>query len=125
MSDKKIISPNTIKQTIVEEALKLKKKKELYESIKQINSELAQLNEIGMVGSFGFQGPNDAMNKSKTGFVNDFQNISHVAALAAEMAEEEKATAPINEDVLDEVAKLKEELQKLKEENETLKNEKK
>lgn len=124
MSDKKIISPNAIKQSIVEEALKLKKKRELYESIKQINSELAQLNEIGMVGSFGFQSPNDAMNKTKTGFVNDFQNISHVAALAAEMAEEE-TVAPINEDVIDEVARLKEELQKLKEENEALKNEKK
>lgn len=122
MSNKKIISPNTIKESIVAEALKLKRKKELYESIKSINSELAQLNEIGFVGTFGFQSPTDAMNKSKTGFEKDFQNISHVAALAAEMAENDQA--PINEDVIDEVAKLKEELQKLKEENEALKNSK-
>lgn len=120
----KIISPNAIKQAIIEEAIKTKRKLELYEEVKRINSELASLNETrGMVASFGFNTPNDAMNVSKTGFVNDFQNISHVAQLAAEMAETEKP-ASINEDVLDEVAKLKEELQKLREENESLKNNK-
>ena len=119
---KKIISPNTIKQAIIEEAFKLKRKKELFEEVKKINSELAQINEgVGMVASFGFNSPADNMNKTKTGFVNDFQNISHVAALAAEMDASDKSKA-INEDVLDEVAKLKEELQKLKEENESLKN---
>ena len=118
---KKIISPITIKQAIVAEAIKIKRKKELFEAVKQINTELSQLNEVGMVGSFGFQAANDNINKTKTGFVNDFQNISHVAALAAEMDASDKSKA-INEDVLDEVAKLKEELQKLKEENESLKN---
>ena len=118
---KKVISPNKVKQAIIEEAKKIKRKQELYEEIQKINSELGQLNEVGMVGTFGFVSPTDAMNKTKTGFVNDFQNISHVAALAAEMAESEKSST-MNEDVLDEVAKLKEELQKLKEENEALKN---
>jgi len=119
----KIISPNAIKQAIIEEAIKTKRKLELYEEVKKINSELASLNEAGMVASFGFKAENDAMNISKTGFVEDFQNISHVARLASEMAETEKP-ASINEDVLDEVAKLKEELAKLKEENESLKNNK-
>jgi hypothetical protein len=121
---KKVISPNAVKQAIIEEAFKLKRKQELYEAIKTINSELGQLNEAGMVASFGFATPSDNMNKTKTGFVNDFQNISHVAALAAEMDAADKAASPINEDVLDEVAKLKEELQKLKEENESLKKSK-
>ncbi len=120
MSTKKVISPNTIKKAIIEEAKKTKRKHELYEEVKKINSELALLNEIGMMASFGFQGSADNMNKTKTGFANDFQNISHVAELAAEMAASEKAPT-INEDVLDEVAKLKEELKKLKEENDTLK----
>lgn len=119
----KIISPNLIKQAIIEEAIKTKRKFELYEEVKKINSELATLNEVGMVASFGFNTPTDAMNISKSGFANDFQNISHVARLASEMAETEKP-ASINEDVLDEVAKLKEELQKLKEENESLKKNK-
>lgn len=121
---KKVISPNAVKQAIIEEAFKLKRKQELYEAIKNINSELSQLNEVGMIASFGFATPSDNMNKTKTGFVNDFQNISHVAALAAEMDAADKAANPINEDVLDEVAKLKEELQKLKEENESLKKSK-
>ena len=120
---KKVISPNAVKQAIIEEAFKLKRKQELYESIKTINSELGQLNEVGMIASFGFNSPNDNMNKTKTGFANDFQSISHVAALAAEMDASDKTKA-MNEDVLDEVAKLKEELQKLKEENESLKNSK-
>lgn len=117
---KKVISPNAVKQAIVEEAIKLKKKQAIYEEVKKLNSELAQLNEVGMVGSFGFAAPADKMNVSKTGFVNDFQNISHIAALAAEFAETDKPA--VNEDVLDEVAKLKEEISKLKEENEALKN---
>lgn len=124
MSEKKIISPSAIKQAIIEEALKAKRKQELFEEIKKIDGELKQLNESpSMVGSFGFQSPSDSMNKTKTGFVNDFQNISQIARLAAEMAETEKPS--VNEDVLDEVAKLKEELKKLQEENEALKNDKK
>lgn len=117
---KKIISPNAVKQAIIEEAFKLKRKQELYEEVKKINSELASLNEnIGMIGSFGFKSSTDNMNKTKTGFVNDFQNISHIAALTAEMDASDKT---INEEVLDEVAKLKEEIAKLKEENDSLKN---
>lgn len=119
---KKIISPTTIKQAIVAEALKIKRKKELFEAVKQINTELSQLNEVGMVGSFGFQSTNDNMNKTKTGFVNDFQNISHVAELAAEFAESDKSS--VNEDILDETARLKEEIEKLKAENDVLKGKK-
>ena len=121
---KKVISPNAVKTAIIEEAFKLKRKNELYEEVKKINAELAMLNEVGMMASFGFNSPTDNMNKTKTGFENNFQNISHVAALAAEMDASDKVKA-MNEDVLDEVAKLKEELQKLKEENEHLKNSKK
>src|ERR1035437_6645557 len=104
---KKVISPIAVKQAIIEEAFKLKRKNELYEEVKKINSELGKLNEgIGMVASFGFNSPSDTMNKTKTGFVNN-QNISHIAALTAEMDASDKLKA-INEDVLDEVAKLKE-----------------
>lgn len=119
---KKVISPNKIKQAIIEQAFNIKRKQELYAEVKKIDSELKKMNEASMVGSFGFQAPTDSMNKSKTGFANDFQDISHVAALAAEFAEADKA--PVNEDVLDEVAKLKEEIKKLKEENNSLKNSK-
>ncbi len=116
---KKVISPNAVKTAIIEEAFKLKRKNELYEEVKKINTELAMLNEVGMIASFGFNSPTDNMNKTKTGFENNFQNISHVAALAAEMDASDKVKA-MNEDVLDEVAKLKEELKKLQEENASL-----
>lgn len=119
----KKITPTAIKAAIVEEALKIKRKKELYENVRNINSELKQLNEVNWVGSFGFQVPGDNHLKTKTGFVNDFQNISHIAELEKEMQAEE-SVSPIKEDVLDEVNRLKEELAALKKENEELKTKK-
>lgn len=121
MSSKKI-SPALIKKAIVEEALKTKRKQELFEAVKKINSELAALNEVGMAGSFGFAHPGDASKKTKSGFVGD-PNIGHVTELAKEMAEALKAS-PINEEELSEVTKLKDENTKLKEELEALKKNK-
>jgi hypothetical protein len=118
----KKITPSDIRAAIVEEALKRKEKKQLYESAKNINNRLAQLNEVNWVGTFGFQGPSDNSNKTKTGFVNDFQNISHIAELEREMQSEETPT--IQEDTIDEVTKLKEEIEALKKENEQLKTKK-
>ena len=118
----KKITPSDIRSAIVEEALKRKEKKQLYESAKNINNRLAQLNEVNWVGTFGFQGPSDNSNKTKTGFVNDFQNISHIAELEREMQSEETPT--IQEDTIDEVTKLKEEIEALKKENEQLKTKK-
>jgi hypothetical protein len=77
---------------------------------------------VNWVGTFGFQGPSDNSNKTKTGFVNDFQNISHIAELEREMQSEETPT--IQEDTIDEVTKLKEEIEALKKENEQLKTKK-
>lgn len=116
----KIITPSSIKEAIVEEALRIKRKKEIYESVISFNKELKQLNEVGMVGSFGFQSNSDVSNVSKTGFINDFQNISHIADLEREMGAEQTIT----EDVVDEVSKLKEEIAALKKENENLKTKK-
>ena len=112
----KKITPSAIKAAIVEQALKIKRKKELYENVLSINNELKQLNEVGMIGGFGFQMPGDVSNKTKTGFV-ETPNISHIAELEKEMQVE-----PIKEDMLDEVSRLKEELATLKQENETLKS---
>jgi len=120
----KKITPSDIRAAIVEEALKRTEKKKLYESAKQINSRLAQLNEVNWVGTFGFQSSSDNSNKTKTGFVNDFQNISHIAELEREMQEELEKQTPIQEDTIDEVTKLKEEIEALKKENEELKNKK-
>ena len=114
----KKVTPTAIKEAIIEEALKIKRKKELYESVLTINKELKQLNEVGMVGAFGFKGPEDASSKTKTGFVEDFQNISHIAELEMEMA---KNATPITEEVIDEMQKLKNEIEALKKENEELK----
>ena len=114
------LSKKAIKKAIVEEALKIKRKKEIYEEVKKYNNELKSLNEsIGMIGSFGFQGPNDVSNKTKTGFVNDFQNISHIAELEKEMSAVEDSEK-LNEE--SEISRLKAELEVLRKENESLKN---
>lgn len=122
MTSKKI-SPSLIKKAILEQAVKTKRKTELFEEIKKINSELASLNEnLGTIGSFGFAHPGDTSHKTKSGFLGD-PNIGHVTELAQEMAEALKAS-PINEDELSEVTKLKDENAKLKEELESLKKNK-
>lgn len=116
------VSPNTIKKVIFEEGLRLKRKEELYAEVKKIEKELSSLNEAsrGMAGSFGFVG--DMSDKHKHGFVDDkFQNISNIARLELEFAEADKKNS-INEDVIDENAKLKAEIEALKEQ---LKNSKK
>lgn len=120
----KKITPSDIRKAIVEEALIRKEKKQLYENAKSINNRLAQLNEVNWVGTFGFQGPSDNSHKTKTGFVNDFQNISRIAELEREMQAEEEASKTIQEDTVDEMTKLKEEIEALKKENEELKNKK-
>jgi hypothetical protein len=117
----KKITPSDIRAAIVEEALIRKEKKQLYENARSINSRLAQLNEVSWVGTFGFQGPSDNSNKTKTGFVGDFQNISHIAELEREMQAEESM---IQEDTVDEMTKLKEEIEALKKENDELKKKK-
>jgi len=116
----KKITPSSIKSAIVEEALKIKRKKELYENVLSINTELKQLNEVGWVGTFGFQSPTDVSNKTKTGFVNDFQNISHIAQLERDMQTKDEANT-LKEEELNELNKLKEEIASLKKENEELK----
>lgn len=115
----KKITPSDIRAAIVEEALRRKEKKQLYENAKSINNRLAQLNEVNWVGTFGFKSPTDVSSKTTTGFVGDFQNISHIAELEREMQSEESM---IQEDTVDEVTKLKEEIEALKKENEKLKN---
>ena len=117
----KKIAPSDIRKAIVEQALIRKEKVQLYENAKSINNRLAQLNEVNWVGTFGFQGASDNSNKTKTGFVNDFQNISHIAELEREMQQEDSM---IQEDTVDEMTKLKEEIEALKKENEELKNKK-
>jgi len=119
----KKITPSSIKAAIVEEALRLKRKKELYENVLSINTELKQLNEVGWVGTFGFNNPHDISKKSKTGFVNDFQNISHIAQLERDMQTKDEANT-LKEEELNEVNKLKEEIASLKKQNEELKSQK-
>lgn len=118
--NKSKVSPNAIKQAILKESIRIKRKEQLYEEIKKINAELGLINEesekilseIGMAGSFGFVG--DMSDKHKHGFEdNKFQNISNIARLEAEFNQGEKKEA-INEDIIDENAKLKAEIESLK-----------
>lgn len=113
------VSPNAIKEAIIKEGLRIKRKEELYMEVKRINAELGMINEesgkmlseIGMAGSFGFIG--DMSDKHKHGFVDDkFQNISNIARLEDELGKSNKET--INEDIIDENARLKAEIEMLK-----------
>lgn len=109
----KKISPRLVEEAIVAEAKAIKRKKEIFEELKKFNAELSALNEVGMVGSFGFAAPNDVSSKTKTGFVEP-QQMSFVKQLMDDMKEE----VPVEETPIDpEAAKA------LKEENESLKTE--
>ncbi|MEK6829629.1 MAG: hypothetical protein AABY15_05915 [Nanoarchaeota archaeon] len=114
MENKSKVSPNAIKKAIFEEGLRYKRKMELYEEVKKIEKELDELNEssLGMAGSFGFVG--DKSDTNKHGFVDSqFQNISNIARLEKEFAEADAKKA-INEEIVDENAKLKAEIAQLK-----------
>lgn len=116
------VSPNAIKKAIFEEGLRINRKKELYENVKKIEKELGELNEasLGMAGSFGFVG--DSSDNHKHGFVDDqFQNISNIARLEQEFSKADEKPA-INEDIIDENAKLKAEIEELKKQLEESKN---
>lgn len=85
------INKETVLKLIKEEAYILKRKREIYEEVKKIEEELKNLNECmglagqGLVGTFGFEGPNDGTKKSSpTGFVNPM-SISHIEQLAKDM----------------------------------------
>lgn len=112
--NKSKISPNAIKEAILKEGLRIKRKEELYEEVKRINNELGALNEASrsMAGSFGFVG--DVSDNHKHGFVDDsFQNISNIARLEQEFSEVNSKES-INEDIVDENSKLKAEIKQLK-----------
>lgn len=105
------LSPTILKEAVLAEAQVIKRKKEIYTQLEQLNEELSRLDERGMVGTYGFQGnPNDRIHTTKTGFVNDFQKLSHVARLAAEFEEADKKEASIQE----ENEKLRKEVEALK-----------
>lgn len=114
----KQISPSVIKEAVLAEARVIKRKEEIYQQLVALNEEVQQLDERGMVGTFGFQNnPNDRMHKTKTGFVNDFQKLSHLARLTAEFEEQDRKDAEkeasLNE-LNQENEKLKQELEALK-----------
>ena len=121
----KQINSKEIKEAILAEAKKIKRKKELFSEMKKIAKELVQLNEWnGMAGSFGFESPGDKSKASKTGFVQDDSqpqvHISHtLQELENEMhalKEEEVADDENNVDKLkEENVKLKEQLSKIQE----------
>ena len=121
----KKLSPTLVQEAILAEAKVIKRKREIYAQLQALNEEIQQLDERGMVGTFGFEGnPNDRVHTSKTGFVNDFQNISHVARLAAEFAEADAAEESIQEENARLKAKLDELTAQLAESNKAVKAEK-
>jgi len=110
----KKISPSLVQEAIIAEAKAIKRKREIFEELKKFDTELAALNEVGMVGSFGFATPNDVSNITKTGFVEP-QALSNVKRLMDDLKEE-----PVV-DALDEAKALKEENETLRLELEKLK----
>lgn len=112
----KKISTALVKETIEKMAVAIKRKEEIYEELKKYNTELSTLNEVGMVGSFGFATPNDASNRTKTGFVES-QPLSYVAQLMDDHKEEpteEVATEATVQALKEENSSLKIELEALK-----------
>ena len=127
----KKISSDQIKEAIIQEALALNKKKKLFEEVKKLSQQVTQLNEAvpAMLGSFGFDTPDDVSKKSKTGFVEDGKkkHISHALAdLEAEMEtmNNEKGFGDQGSPTYDcdKASQLEKDLNKLKEEVNALKN---
>ncbi len=128
MANNKTITSDSVKQMIAETANYLQKRKDIAKKAEDLENELKTLDESiqGFAGSFGFANPNGVSSKHKTGFQNDFY-FSRLSELGAEIqAEMQKdvADAPLNEDLIDEVQKLKAELDSVKKENESLKKSK-
>lgn len=113
------ITKDFILESIQKQAKIIARKHEIYEQIKEINSELKSLNENSPILAYGFKTDSDATSKfSKTGFV-DSPNISYIAQLESEMNPEK-----INEENLLEIDELKKENERLKSELENLKSKK-
>jgi len=125
MSKNKTITAENIKEIIFKTAVYLKERKEIADKALELENELKTLEESyqGMTGSFGFSSPESASNKSKTGFKNDFY-FARLSELGAEIQSEmqkQNQDNVLNEDLIDEVKKLKSENEALKKENENLK----
>ena len=116
------INKETIFSLIQEETAKYKRKKELFDSLVDIEKELEYLNEhFGIAGTFGFASSKDVASKTKSGFINT-PNISYISQLAKEfgMTQDEMK----QENIINEVEALKTENANLKKELEQLKNNK-
>ncbi len=127
------INKEKVLQLIKEEAYIITRKREIYEEVKKLEEELKNLNECmglagqGIVGTMGFQGPNDTTKKiHASGFVNPM-NISHLAQLAQDMGmdnpyEKEGFGDEYNPKNSDTESSLKQENELLKKELEQLKS---
>ena len=113
----KKITKETILSTIEDEAYIYRRKLELYEAVKTINSELKVLNEErGMCGSFGFKTDTDALNKGSVGGFEAPQNISHIAQLEKDLGYE-----PSSVNDIETIEDNERSFENLKAENEALK----
>ncbi len=83
------ISAKQIKGVILEHAKTIKRKKQIFEEVQKLESELKTINESISTGSFGFVVDGDKAMETKTGFKAP-QNISNIAKLAEELGEEVK-----------------------------------
>lgn len=105
-------SPTLFKEAVIAEAKAMKRKEEIYEAIMKYEEELATLNEVGFVGTFGFANPQDRSNQTTTGFEGT-QDISHVNQLIQDMAGETAGETTLeseNEALKQEIENLKSQL---------------
>ena len=125
MKNTKVITPEVVKELISETTKFLKKREEAKEKLIGLEQELKTIEESyqSFAGAFGFVAPGDLGNRSKTGFVTD-SPVGRVSELGAEIEQAMKSTdetPSINEDVMDELKKMKAEIAELKKENAKLK----
>lgn len=110
------------------EAKTMKRKEQIYEALKSYEEELSLLNEVGMVGSFGFKADGDRSQATKTGFAGPQYGLSHVERLMHDFKEKEDAEKaaipPSNEEIAETTKSLQEEIKRLSAEIESLKNSK-
>ena len=127
MKTEKKFSQKEIKEAIIKEAVKIKKKAKLFKEAKEISKKLSLLNEVGFVGGYGFDNAEDASKKTKTGFADQEGPARHISQTLQGLEDEMFEMSKIDEDFGDEYnpvhkeddlqaenAKLKQQLEDIK-----------
>jgi hypothetical protein len=131
----KKINEKDIKNAILKEAIRIKRKKELFKEAKKINAELKQLNEEGHPGAmlgWGFKNSNSpspviglatqSTYEEEKPENHEIKKLDQFAALEKDIEEYGDEDMDSEENIIDDIQSLKDENRELKEKLEKIQN---